>query len=79
MDTALTCFHALKAFDQQTAVLVTQAFHTTRALYTCDQYGVKAVSVTADQSVYNIFSWLTWYLRDWVGLTLVWINYELLP
>lgn len=79
MDTALTCFHALDQFGKDSAVLVTQGFHTTRALYTCDHYGVKAVSVAADQSVYNIFSWLTWHLRDWIGLTLVWINYELLP
>lgn len=79
MDTALTCFHALNQFGKDSAVLVTQGFHTTRALYTCDHYGVKAVSVAADQSVYNLFSWLTWHLRDWIGLTLVWINYELLP
>lgn len=76
LDTALTCYNARQKFDQESVVVVTQAFHTTRALYTCEHFGLNAVSVAADQSNYNIFSWILWYLRDWAGLTLTWINYE---
>lgn len=76
LDTALTCYNALQKFGEDSVVVVTQAFHTTRALYTCEHFGVDAVSVTADQSIYNIFSWMMWYLRDWAGLTLTWIHYE---
>ncbi len=77
LSTTRTCENAATQFGIREAILVTQNFHTTRALYTCDQYQVKGVSVSADLSVYNIFSWLSWQLRDWLGLTLTWLFFLL--
>ncbi len=77
LDTSFTCYNAKNDFGTDQAVLVTQGFHTTRALYVCDHYGVRAVAVSADRSVYNIFSWIQWHIRDWIGLTLSWLNFHL--
>jgi len=77
LSTERTCENAATQFGIHEAILVTQNFHTTRALYTCDHFQVKGVSVSADLSVYNIFSWLSWQLRDWMGLTLTWIFFQL--
>jgi SanA protein len=48
-----TCYRAKAIFQIESAVLVTQRFHLPRALFLCDQLGIKAVGVAADQRVYD--------------------------
>ncbi len=74
LSTQATCENAVKTFGIRKGVLVTQAFHTTRALHTCEKAGMEALAVPADRSVYNIFAWISWQLRDWAGLTLLWFR-----
>jgi SanA protein len=48
-----TCYRAQAIFNLESAVLVTQRFHLPRALFTCDQLGMKVVGVAADQRDYH--------------------------
>jgi len=48
-----SCYRARSIFQVESAVLVTQAFHLPRALFLCDQLGITAVGVVADQRVYD--------------------------
>ncbi len=75
LNTQLTCENAAETYGVRQAVLVTQSFHTTRAMYSCDQYEIDSIAVSADLSVYNIFSWILWQLRDWLGLSIAWLNF----
>lgn len=47
-----SCYRALHIFGVQEAILVTQAYHLDRALYTADRLGIDAVGVPADQRSY---------------------------
>lgn len=76
LSTIETCRNAAENFDIHAGALITQDFHTARALYVCDQYGVNAVSVAADRASYNMFGWALWTVRDWMGLTLSWIHFN---
>ena len=78
-NTMLTCQNAAANFGIDQAILVTQSFHTTRSLVSCEQTAMQAVAVSADLSVYNIFSWISWYVRDWLGLTMTWLELTLFP
>ncbi|MEW6093145.1 MAG: ElyC/SanA/YdcF family protein, partial [Chloroflexota bacterium] len=55
-----TCYPARDIFQVDEVILVTQAFHLPRALYICNQLGVEAVGVEADQRVYRKSSMLFW-------------------
>ncbi|MBK5109277.1 MAG: YdcF family protein [Anaerolineales bacterium] len=59
-----TCFRAREIFHIDSAVLVTQAFHLPRALYTCNMLGVSAVGVPADLRPYRRVSQTFWNLRE---------------
>ncbi|MBK8046481.1 MAG: YdcF family protein [Anaerolineales bacterium] len=48
-----TCYRAKQIFQVDEAIVVTQAFHLPRALFLCDQLGVDAVGVVADQRRYD--------------------------
>ncbi|MBK8985733.1 MAG: YdcF family protein [Chloroflexi bacterium] len=52
-----TCYRARAIFQVDTAVLVTQAFHLPRALFTCRQLGVTSVGVSADLRSYRGAGW----------------------
>ncbi len=52
-----TCYRAIKEFDISSAILVTQAFHLPRALFTCNQIGVDSIGVAADKRLYRAASW----------------------
>lgn len=54
-----TCYRAQAIFQVQEAILVTQAFHLPRALYLCDQLGIKTSGVVADRQLYRA-SALVW-------------------
>lgn len=54
-----TCYRARHIFQVESAILVTQAFHLPRALYTCRTLGIDAQGVPADQRTYRLSS-ITW-------------------
>lgn len=59
-----TCFRARHVFDIDSAILVTQAFHLPRALYTCSQLGVSVSGVAADLRQYRRSAQSFWNLRE---------------
>lgn len=65
-----TCYRARDIFGIRQAILVTQAFHLPRALYTCNKLGVRAIGVPADRRIYRNYSLFAWNLRE-VPATLV--------
>ncbi len=68
-----TCYRAREIFGVTEAVLVTQAFHLPRALYTCSRLGVDAVGVDADLRVYRLSSVIVWNTRELLAtLAAVW-------
>jgi SanA protein len=52
-----SCYRARDVFDVEEAILVTQRFHLPRALFTCNQLGIDAVGVAADQRRYRGQRW----------------------
>jgi vancomycin permeability regulator SanA len=63
-DTYSTCSHAHREYGITQAILVTQAFHLTRALLTCNQLGIDSVGVAAGQRNHDIKSVVVWNLRE---------------
>lgn len=59
-----TCFRAREIFGIEEALLVTQQFHLPRAVYVCNQLGILAAGVPADQRQYERHAWLWWNLRE---------------
>lgn len=54
-----TCYRAKALFGVKSALLVTQAFHLPRALFTCDALGLDVTGVVADQRTYAAAS-ISW-------------------
>lgn len=65
-----TCYRAREIFGLERAILVTQAFHLPRALYTCNQLGLRAIGVQADLRDYRRGARLYWQSRE-IPATLV--------
>jgi len=59
-----TCYRAKAIFGVDKAILVTQSFHMPRAVYTCNQLGVEATGVTADNRYFRKVQRLYWNLRE---------------
>ncbi len=59
-----TCYRARAIFGIQQAILVTQGFHLSRALYTCNALGLKAVGVPSDQRDYPRIHYCIGILRE---------------
>jgi SanA protein len=59
-----TCFRAKAIFGVETAILVTQKFHLSRALFTCNALGLKAVGVEANNYYFLKRSRLYWNVRE---------------
>ena len=62
-----TCYRAREIFNISSAILVTQAFHLPRALYTCNKLGVKAIGVPADLRQYRGSSLAFWNFRETIA------------
>jgi SanA protein len=62
-----TCYRARHIFEIDSAILVTQAFHLPRALYTCNQMGVSVTGVAADMRQYRRSAQSFWNLRQTVA------------
>jgi SanA protein len=65
-----TCYRATSIFRVRSAILVTQAFHLPRAVYTCNVLGLDALGVPADMREYRPRSLAWWHARE-IGATLV--------
>lgn len=59
-----TCYRAKSIFGVEEAILITQAFHLPRALYTCKHLKINAVGVPADNRIYRKFSMMYWNFRE---------------
>ena len=71
-----SCYRAGAIFGLDSAILVTQAFHLPRALFTCDRLGLEVVGVVADRHFYARAPW--YRLRETLALTRAWFDLELL-
>lgn len=59
-----TCYRAKAIFQVQAAVLVTQPFHMPRALFLCNQMGLNAAGVEANNAYFRKVSRTYWNLRE---------------
>jgi len=67
-----TCYRARHIFGLEDAVLITQAFHLPRAVYTCRALGVDAVGLVGDRQPY-LASTQVWYeLREVLATLAAW-------
>jgi vancomycin permeability regulator SanA len=48
-----TCYRAKAIFGIDRAILITQDYHLTRALYTCNVLGIDAIGYVADKKIYQ--------------------------
>ena len=62
-----TCYRAKAVFGVESAILVTQKFHMSRALFTCNALGLKAVGVEAANYYYLKRSRLYWNIREQIA------------
>ena len=65
-----SCYRAREIFGVRDAILVTQNFHLSRAVYTCSRLGIDSFGVSADQRKYQQTAWMFWNLRE-IPATLV--------
>jgi SanA protein len=72
-----SCYRAKNVYKLEQAILVTQSFHLPRALFICDQLGIKSQGVSADLRQYSSASLLYWNIREipasFAALIDVWI------
>ena len=73
--TAESCWNAKNTFGKDEVIFISQDFHTTRLLMTGEKYGLGGIAVRADRRIYNISSWVMWYLLDWLRLPIYWLHY----
>ena len=59
-----TCYRAREIFGLDEAILVTQAFHLPRAVYTCNQLGLPSVGVSAELLNYRLRALVYWQARE---------------
>ena len=59
-----TCYRASAIFEIDEALLVTQGFHLPRALYSCNQLGVDATGIAAENHYFLKRSRFYWNLRE---------------
>jgi SanA protein len=71
-----SCYRAQAIFGVERAVLVTQAFHLPRALYTCERLGLEVIGVPAHERrfVYDD----RYRTRELLALTRAWLDVNLL-
>lgn len=70
-----SCYRAGVIFGVERAILITQAFHLPRALYTCQGLGLDTVGVVADRRRYLRAPWYD--LRELAALTRAWLDLNL--
>ncbi len=71
-----SCYRAGAIFGVERAVLITQAFHLPRSLYTCDRLGLEVVGQVADRHRYIYRNW--YRVRELMALARAWLDLNLL-
>lgn len=73
-----TCYRARHIFGIQNAILVTQSFHITRALFTCNNLGVESTGTPSDIRHFSRRLLTYWHIREIpataVALWEVWVT-----
>ncbi|MCR4278538.1 MAG: YdcF family protein [bacterium] len=67
-----SCKRAVSVFGIDRAIVVTQRFHLSRALYLCNRLGIVATGVPADLREYDKIFLFT--IRDYAASFLAWID-----
>lgn len=67
-----TCYRAKTIFQINSAILVTQEFHLSRALYTCRHIGLDAIGVPSDIQRYSRSSLWWSHVREIPATLLAW-------
>ena len=67
-----SCYRAEAIFGVEEAVLVTQAFHLPRALFTCNRLGLDVVGVVADRHQYVRTPW--YEVRELAATVRAWLD-----
>jgi len=74
-----TCYRASAIFDLKEAILVTQAYHLPRALFTCSGLGLQVTGVPSDLRTYRSTSMSMWNIRELFATTVavwqVWVSH----
>jgi SanA protein len=65
-----TCYRAHTIFGLDKAIIITQEYHLSRALYLCNRLGMSAVGVSSDLRTYQRGPYAYWTLRE-VAATVV--------
>lgn len=65
-----SCYRALNIFKVDSAILVTQAYHLPRALFTADHLGIRVVGVAADRHHYVYI--INYRLRELLATPVAW-------
>lgn len=71
-----SCYRLKHIFQQDSAMIVTQQFHLPRALYLCNNLGVDAVGVRADQ--HPSIMWWDEYVREFPASLLAWLDVNII-
>ena len=71
-----SCYRAKAIFGLKEAVLVSQAYHLPRALFTCSRLGLDAVGIAADRREYVYQRW--YRLREFLALSRAWLDVTVL-
>ena len=58
-----TCWRSKKIYKINQAILISQEFHLSRALYICNSLGIKSIGVIADKNIYSDMRMLQ--IREW--------------
>lgn len=74
-----SCYRAKAIFQVPTAILVTQRFHIGRALFLCDQLGIDAIGVMANNRTYLKRSLVIWNIREFLARGAAVIDIALKP
>jgi len=63
-----SCYRLKNIFSQTDTIIVTQSFHITRAVFTCEALGIQSVGYVSDENKYSSETWNYYKLRDILGL-----------
>lgn len=72
-----TCYRAKYIFGVEKAVLITQDFHLTRALYICNNLGIESIGFKADKNEYVDI--ITYTYRDMIATLLAYYDLYIMP
>ncbi len=64
-----TCFRAKAIFEVTKAILVTQNFHLSRAIFLCSKMDIEVTGVNADRRKYESGSFFIWEAREVLAIS----------